>query len=38
MLLVSNSVFDLVNLRMLSPGMRGCANDDRTIAGVGHIL
>ena len=34
MLLVLNSVFDLVNLRKLSPGMRGCANDDRTTAGV----
>ena len=33
--LVSKSIFDLVSLRNLSPRMRGCANDDTTIAGVG---
>ena len=33
--LVSKSIFDLVSLRNLSPRMRGCANDDTAIAGVG---
>ena len=37
-LLVLKSIFDLVNLRNLSPSMRGWANDDTTIAGVGQIL
>ena len=37
-LLVLKSIFDLANLRKLSPRMRGWASDDTTIAGVGHIL
>ena len=37
-LLVSKSIFDLINLRKLSPRMRRCANDDTTIADLGHIL
>ena len=36
--LVSKSTFDLVSLSKLSPRMRGCANDDTTIAGVGHTF
>ena len=32
------SIFDLVSLRMLSTRMREYANDDTTIAGVGHTL
>ena len=30
--------FDLVNLRKLSPKMRGCVNNDTTIAGVVHTF
>ena len=30
--------FDLVSLRKLSPKMRGCVNNDTTIAGVGHTF
>ena len=36
--LVSKSTFDLVSLRKLSPRMRGCANNDTTITGVGHTF
>ena len=36
--LVLKSTFDLVSLRKLSPKMRGCVNDDTTIAGVGHTF
>ena len=38
MVLVSKSIFDLLSLRKLSPKMRGCANDDITIAGLGHTF
>ena len=37
-LLVSTSIFDLVSLRKLSLRASGCANDNTTILGVGHIL
>ena len=37
-LLVSKSILHLVSLRKLIPRIRGCANDDKTIACVGHIL
>ena len=30
--------FDLVSLMKLSPKMRGCVNDDTTIAGVVHTF
>ena len=30
--------FDLVSLRKLSPKMRGCVNNDTTIAGVVHAF
>ena len=36
--LVSTSIFDLVSLRKLNLRIRGCANDDTTIAGVGHTF
>ena len=36
--LISKSTFDLVSLRKLSSKMRGCVNDDISIAGVGHTF
>ena len=33
-MLLSKSTFDLVGWKKLSPKMRGCVNDDTTIAGV----
>ena len=33
--LVSKSIFNLISLRNLSPRVRGCTNNDTTIAGVG---
>ena len=36
--LVSKSIFDLVSLKKLSPRMKGCANDDAMIDGVGHTF
>ena len=37
-MLLSKSIFDLVSLMKLSPKMRGCVNDDTTIAGVVHTF
>ena len=36
--LVLKTIFNLVSLRKLSPRIRSCANDDTTIAGVGHTF
>ena len=33
-MLLSKSTFNLVSLKKLIPKMRGCVNDDTTIAGV----
>ena len=37
-LIVSKSIFDLVNFKKLSPKAKGYASNDTTIAGVGHVL